>query len=130
MRITPGRLMFLKDFSTVVGIAINMVFLLFAKKKFHYLHDDIDEWVKDVMEYLGYVQGVSSGILIIFYTITTKKLISKGEWRKYVQLNRSKGKNFTTISNDERLDINQMSFEMTHQILMCNGPEAIEFNIN
>ena len=34
------------------------------------------------------------------------------------------------MPNNDRLDVNEMSFEMTHLILMVKGPDAPEFNIN
>ena len=33
------------------------------------------------------------------------------------------------IPNDDRLDVEEMSFEMTHLILMLKGPDAAEFNL-
>jgi hypothetical protein len=38
---------------------------------------DIDEWVTDTVGYLGYIQGASSGLLIILYAINKKNLITK-----------------------------------------------------
>jgi hypothetical protein len=34
------------------------------------------------------------------------------------------------LPNIDRLDVNEMSYEMTHQILMLKGPEAPEFNLD
>ena len=55
LQITPKRLMRLKDFSTLVGIMINFFFLAFARTKFHYREKDIDEWLIDVIGYLGII---------------------------------------------------------------------------
>ena len=33
------------------------------------------------------------------------------------------------LPNNDRLDVNHMSIEMTHLILMINGPDATEFNL-
>lgn len=33
------------------------------------------------------------------------------------------------MSNEDRLDVDEMSFEMTHLILMLKGPSAPEFNL-
>ena len=76
LQITPNRLMLLKDFSTMVGLMINFVYLTFAKRKYHYRELDIDSWVVDTIEILGYIQGASSGILIFFYAINKKRLIT------------------------------------------------------
>jgi len=47
--------MFLKDFSSVVGLIINMTFLLFAERIYHYKNLYVPEWAIDTIEYLGYV---------------------------------------------------------------------------
>jgi len=72
------------------------------------------------------IQGASSGILIFFYAINKKRLITQRKWREFVEGNKGSEK----IQNSERLDVDEMSFEMTHLILMRNGPEAAEFNID
>lgn len=41
IEITPSRLMALKDFSSVVGLCINTLYLSFAKQKYHYIDLDI-----------------------------------------------------------------------------------------
>ena len=82
--ITPERLQLLQDFSTIVGLLINSTFLLFARKKYHYREPDIDDWVIDTIEILGMIQGVSSSMLIIFYAINKKKLVTQQAWREYI----------------------------------------------
>lgn len=77
IEITPGRLMALKDFSSVVGLCINTLYLSFAKQEYHYLDLAIDDWVTDTIGYLGYIQGASSGLLIFLYAINKKNLITK-----------------------------------------------------
>ena len=37
---------------------------------------------------------------------------------------------YTANDNEDRLDVNQMSYEMTHLILMLKGPLANEFNLS
>jgi len=76
LQITPKRLMALKDFSTVVSLIINSIYLLFARKKYHYRDMDIENWVIDTIQILGQVQGISSGVLIFFYAINKKRLIT------------------------------------------------------
>ena len=68
--------MALKDFSTMVGLLINSVYLSFANRKYHYKQLDIADWVVNTIEILGYIQGASSGILIFFYAINKKRLIT------------------------------------------------------
>ena len=41
LKITPQRLTFLKDFSTYVGLVINLIFLVFSERKYHYRDIDI-----------------------------------------------------------------------------------------
>jgi len=36
---------------------------------------------------------------------------------------------YTMPNNENRLDIQEMSIDHTHLILMCKGPEAEEFNV-
>jgi hypothetical protein len=48
-------------------------------------------------------------------------------WRNFVKDNNDNGK-FKLLPNNDRLDVNEMSIEMTHNILMIKGPDAAEFN--
>ena len=68
---------------------------------------------------------MSSGVLIIFYAMARGGLITKAKWRDFVKSNQ---KTMKTFDNEDRLDISEMSIEMTHTILMTKGPEAGEFN--
>ena len=36
---------------------------------------------------------------------------------------------YELLPNEDRLDVDEMSFEMTHLILLTRGPEAHEFTI-
>ena len=47
-------------------------------------------------------------------------------WRDFVHENNKCGK-YELIPNNDRLDVSEMSFEMTHNILMLKGPDATEF---
>jgi hypothetical protein len=67
---------------------------------------------------------VSSGLLIIFYAKSRGGLITKAKWREYLKAN----KDMKPFMNEDRLDISEMSVEMTHTILITKGPEAAEFN--
>jgi len=84
IQITPTRLMFLKDFSTVVGLIMNSLYLCFAKRMFHYRALDIPTWVIDSIEILGFIQGSSSFVLIFFFAINKKNLITKAKWREFL----------------------------------------------
>mgnify|MGYP000877310074 CR=1 FL=1 len=54
LKITPERLTALKDFSTIIGFMINFIFL-FSSRKYHYREFDIEDWVIDSIEILGYI---------------------------------------------------------------------------
>jgi hypothetical protein len=55
LKVTPERLMGLKDFSSLVGLLMNLSFLLFATRIYHYKILEVPEWVISTIEYLGYV---------------------------------------------------------------------------
>lgn len=129
LKVTPERLMALKDFSSLVGLIMNLNFLIFATRIFHYKILEVPEWVISTIEYLGYVQGSSSLILIFFFAINKKKLITNIMWRDMIAENQGKD-GYNVFENDDRLDVNEMSYEMTHVILMVKGPEANEFNLD
>ena len=58
--------------------------------------------------------------------INKYNLVTKKKWRMYVIDNKKKAK---MLPNEDRLFVSELSIEATHQILMCKGPEADEFNI-
>jgi hypothetical protein len=90
LKITPERLMGLKDFSSVVGFIMNLTFLGFATRKWHYKILEVPDWAIDTIEYLGYVQGSSSLILIFFFAINKKPLITNICWRDMQSENNEK----------------------------------------
>jgi hypothetical protein len=116
----------LKDFSSVVGMIMNLLYVYYASRKYHYRDLDIADWVVDQIGILGWVQGSSSFILIFFFAINKMNLITKKAWREYVAEN-LKDSSLKVIPNDERLEAKYMSYEMTHVILMLKGPGAPEF---
>ena len=87
------------------------------------------DWAIDTIEYLGYVQGSSSLILIFFFAINKKKLITNIMWREMVADNEKKD-GHAVINNEDRLAVGEMSYEMTRMILMMKGPEANDYNVN
>jgi hypothetical protein len=128
IKITPQLMNKLKDFSSIVGLVMNCLFLFFAKRKYHYREPDIDEWVIDAIEILGWVQGSSSLVLIFFFIVNRKELICKKGWRDFINDNVLAGK-YEPLPNEEQLSAQQMSYEQTHLILMLRGPGATEFNM-
>jgi len=75
--------------------------LFYAEKKYHYREPDTPDWVQDSIQILGIIQGASSGILIFFYAINKKKLITQKAWREFIYTNRDTG--ITLIANNDRL---------------------------
>jgi hypothetical protein len=50
-------------------------------------------------------------------------------WRDMIAENQGR-EGYKVFENDDRLDVNEMSYEMTHMILMVKGPDANEFNLD
>ena len=67
-------------------------------------------------------------MLIFFYIINKKQIVVKKAWRDFTKANRDSG--MTLMTNDLRLQVHEMPYEMTHNILMLKGPDAYEFNAN
>ena len=121
----------------MLAVVLNAIMIIFVERV-HRFRDayEPDEIIK-LIWYSGIVQGVSSGLLIFFYVITRGGLITKASWRQYVKKNKGI---FKPFQNEERLDVTEMSIDMTHTLLMTKvipysrlnymqGPEAPEFNL-
>jgi hypothetical protein len=53
--------------------------------------------------------------------------VTKQGWRSFVEANKRTASKIA--ENEERLNVQEMSIEQTHLILMAKGIEAEEFNI-
>ena len=53
--------------------------------------------------------------------------MTKAKWRAFIKENKQK---YRILPNNDRLSVEEMSIEQTHLILMVNGPESNEFNID
>lgn len=122
--ITPERLAMLKDFSTLLSVLMNLVLIIFVERTNRYREVSVPQFAEDMIVYGGIIQGVSSGVLIIFYAMARGGLITKAKWREFVKVN---AKEMTPFENEDRLDLHEMSVEMTHTILMTKGPESPDF---
>ena len=120
-------MMDLKDFSTVVGAMISTIQLFAVTRIDHYRERYVPDIVEKIITILGLIQGVSSGLLVIFYIINRFEIVTKAEWRNFIKQNKLI---YKILPNPGRLSVDEMSFEQTHIILMVNGPESIEFNID
>ena len=85
IKITPKLLNNLKDFSTYISIGISLTQLFFLKRINHYRDSSQPDEVNQLVQILGLIQGVSSGILIIFYAITKVQLVTASSWREYIK---------------------------------------------
>jgi hypothetical protein len=56
-------------------------------------------------------------------------LITKAKWREFLA-QQAENEDLVEINNDDRLEVDEMSYEMTHQILMLKGPDSTEFNLS
>lgn len=77
----------LQSFSTLISILINFLYLFFASRKDHRLELDIPEWVITGIEILGGLQIITSIVLIFFYSINKKTLITNKAWREFTSQN-------------------------------------------
>lgn len=111
---------------------MNLLYVYYASRKYHYKDLDVPDWVVDQIGILGFIQGSSSFILIFFFAINKLNLITKKAWRDFISSNISKDTQppYKIIPNEDRLEIQEMSYEMTHMILMVKGPEAAEFQLD
>lgn len=82
-------------------------------------------YIQRIIAVLGIIQGSSSGVLIAFYCINKFSLVIKKRWRDYTKENY---RLYDLPPNENRLEVEEMSIEHTHLILMVKGPEAEEFN--
>ena len=90
IKITPQRLANLKDFSTLVAIIINAIFIIFVGRSDYSRDLDYPQLYQNMVQYLGIIQGISSGLLIFFYAYTRGGLITKKKWREHIKKNKGK----------------------------------------
>ena len=82
----------------MVGLFMNMLFLFYAERKYHHRDLAVPYYVVDSIEYLGYMQGATSLMLIILYIISKKQIVVKKAWRDFTKLNSES--NMTLMTND------------------------------
>ena len=127
--ITPERLMALKDFSTFLSVVMNVIMLMYKERINNFRDVYMPDFATDLITYMGIIQGISSGVLIIFYATARGGLITKAKWRDFVNGN-LKDEGMKPFENEDRLELSEMSIEMTHNILMTEGPEAQAFDVD
>ena len=115
----------LKDFSTLIGAIMSSIQLFTLTRSNHYKDPNVPPIVEKIVNILGIVQGCSSGILIFFYYLNRFDIVTKAGWR--IQINQSKYLGKKPLPNESRFSVNEMSIEQTHMILICKGPDAVEF---
>jgi hypothetical protein len=122
--ITPTRLQMVKDLSTALAMIMNFVLVASVERVNNFRDVYVPEIATYILTYVGLLQGISSGLLILFYMSARGGLITKARWREFVKAN---AETMPPFENEDRLDTSEMSVAMTHQILMTKGPEATEF---
>ena len=127
IQITPKLMAQLKDFSNLVGLVISLAQVIFLIRVDNYTQREMPIYITRLVFYLGIVQGISSFTLCIFYIINKYTLVTKSGWRNFVENNKRTAAKIP--ENEERLNVQEMSIEQTHLILMAKGIEAEEFNI-
>lgn len=127
IQITPKLMAQLKDFSNLVGLVISLAQVAFLIRVDNYTQREMPIYITRLVFYLGIVQGISSFTLCIFYIINKYTLVTKQGWRSFVEANKRTASKIA--ENEERLNVQEMSIEQTHLILMAKGIEAEEFNI-
>ena len=116
----------LKDFSSVLSLLMSLIQLFFITRTDHYLVRSSPDFIVQTIFVLGLIQGSSSGLLVVFYIINRFEIVTKAAWRDFIKSNKTI---YKLLPNNARLGVEEMSIEQTHLILMVNGPESIEFNL-
>lgn len=144
IEITPSRLNFMRDFSTLLALAICTLMIVFYEYGVHY--DDTGNAligptapadVLLVMQILGFTQFVIAIILLIGQLITRARLIIKSGWRAAVETNRIKYQNLLDLTKDSgagdsysTIKAKDLSLLDARMILLTQGPDADEFLID
>lgn len=139
IQVTPQRLQKIRDLSTFIAIIVCLIMLRGYEYRFFVNYDGssdfspaIDEMFSAVMEYLGYLQLLTSITLVIGFTINRGALLIKSGWREHVQEAatdladegaREENKSFAVV---KAKDLPMME---ARKILMTQGPEADEFYV-
>ncbi len=91
IQITPARLNFLRDCSTMIALAVSIIMLLFYRydkelqEEGNYLDRPvIPELAENVMSYLGFIQLATSISLLLGFIYTKSTLIISNKWRWFV----------------------------------------------
>lgn len=97
IKITPARLDFFRDFSTVIAIAVSFIvvgYYRYARLERADGSSDYrshcDPWPRAATTWLGYCQLVTSVALLVGFCLNRINIIVKSGWRKKVDENRQK----------------------------------------
>lgn len=156
---SASRLNLLRDLSTIDGFVINItmiatyVYVLDDEKAYRPMHHSWIFFLKNKKKYfkkkktphinnftdyvttveiiniLGYLQLVTSSLMMVFWFIINGPLIMKKQWRALVEQYKHENKD---IEYDEEMDMDQNIDELSSQeatrLLMMYGPDAKIFN--
>jgi hypothetical protein len=97
IKITPARLDFLRDFSTIIAIAVSFIvvgYYRYARLERADGSSDYrshcDPWPRLSMKWLGICQLVSSMTLLVGFCLNKTNIIVKSGWRSKIDENRQK----------------------------------------
>eukprot|EP00347_Sterkiella_histriomuscorum_P021853 403332539 len=140
IQVTPDRLNFLRDCSTLLAVGISILIIGFYKYDSIIYSDgsiDIGPTIAvtpgSVIVILGYIQLGTAAILLVGWIINKASLIIKAGWRSYIEENRIKHQSaLLKIKNNESgvfgikksKDMNLLDARM---VLLTQGPDAQEF---
>lgn len=143
IKITPTRLNFLRDISTLIALVVSALVLLFYQYGIEYdeagnakIGPTIDPRISIAIKVLGYVQFCTAISLLIGQLITRAHLIIKSGWRSYVEVNRIKYQNLINSKKDQGGDsysvikAGDLSLLDARMLLLTQGPDAQEFIVD
>ena len=140
IKITPARLDFLRDFSTVVAVAISLI--VGGSYAYDRLHQEdgswdytphIQTWPDRLIGWLGYGQLVTSVALLIGFCLNKINIIVKSGWRKKCDENRQK------LANDIKhilkpleppfgeMKAKELPLQAARVLLLTSGPDHVAF---
>ena len=86
---TPTTMKYIRDFSTLLAVLINILMLLFKKLDERMRNVVFDPTVNRVCDVISIIQLTASVIVIIIYIVSKGKLIIHKRWGQRVHENRN-----------------------------------------
>ena len=135
IKITPSRLSFFRNFSTLLSIGISMIVIFFYKYDKRRRPDgsydytsSIEEWPQNIMHYFGYAQLVTSFTLLVGTYLNKSDIIVRTGWRQKTKENK------VLLANDVNhvlkpleptygdLKVKDLPLQAARTLLLTEGP--------